>query len=355
MIRVSWTGNGVAERRDRIGVDRPPGIGHVVMSLGQGHDPDASLPDLQGGDLLEVSAELEVTTDLTPAEVAANGGHGCAAKPYDYPPEVAASLILGTDDRSTTPAGGTKEIATKTASVTHDQHHQVLVFDRASITIPDGWNGRSAVNLVLGASHAGAGAGQCLLIGQNEADGSISTDMGGISVCRIRGQIPQPDPMREIRLRVAGLKIHPGYNDPQVIYSMPLSGLRADQQMTIHAKIIASAAGLGTRARFSTRVFLADSPNQLEPDDGYASKLAANKGRVAKRNGFNYVPGAPVVPTEKVGVLHVIENMPAGRTVYLNVVGDGGDPSKKSQVGDQLKLQPGGFLEIRRYPAGSLG
>jgi hypothetical protein len=60
------------------------------MSLGRGTDADTSLPDLHPGDQLEVSAELEVTTDLTTDELALNRGKGCAGQPYDYPSSSAA-------------------------------------------------------------------------------------------------------------------------------------------------------------------------------------------------------------------------------------------------------------------------
>jgi hypothetical protein len=85
MLKVSWTGNGVAERTDLVDIEIPPGHSQVIMSLGRGTDADTSLPDLHPGDQLEVSAELEVTTDLTTDELALNRGKGCAGQPYDYP------------------------------------------------------------------------------------------------------------------------------------------------------------------------------------------------------------------------------------------------------------------------------
>ena len=125
--------------------------------------------------------------------------------------------------------------------------------------------------------------------------------MGGISVARLRGQTPRPTVLRQNRLRVGGIKIH-GNQAPQVVYSLPLQDLRTNEQMTVYARVAASAVKLATRARLSTHVFLADSPTQTSPGSGYASQVAANKGRVTKRNGFNYLPGRVGPPTEKVGV-----------------------------------------------------
>jgi hypothetical protein len=354
MLKVSWTGNGVAERTDLVGIEIPPGQNQVIMSLGRGNDPDTSLPDLRAGDQLEVSAELEVTTDLTPTELTQNHGKGCASQPYDYPPEVTAALILTTSATGILPAAGTSVIASKIVSISHDAHHFVFVFDRARVTVPPGWQGRGVVNLILAVSHASALAGQCLLIGQNEPDGSVAPDMGGISAARLRGHSPRPQVQREARLRVQGIRIH-GNQAPKVVYSLPLKDLRANEQMTVYAKVAASATKLATRARLSTRVFLADSPTQTTPGSGYASQVAANKGRVTKRNGFNYLPGRVGPPTQKAGVLRIIKDVPPSRTVYLNVVCDGGDPSKRSRASDQLKLKNTGYVAVRRFPAAAFG
>ena len=324
------------------------------MALGRDQDTATSLPDLKAGDRLEVSAELEVTTDLTTAELQANKGKGCYSKPYDYPPKVTAALVLATAKGRRTPAPGTAVIATKTAAVEHEAHHFVFIFNRAAIKVPSNWKGRGAVNLVLSANAARARPGHCLLVGANEPDGTVQTDMGGISVARIRGKLTSPEVIRETTLRVPALGIH-GAQPPRVVYSMPLVGLLANEQLTVYARILASAAGLGTRARMSTRVFLADSPTDVEPGNGYAAQLAANKGRVAKTNGFNYLPTGPAPATEKVGVLHVTADMKQSETVFLNVVSGSGDPSKKSGSSDQLQLRPGGFLEVRRFPAGAYG
>jgi hypothetical protein len=354
MLKVGWTGNGVAERTDLVDIEIPPGHSQVIMSLGRGSDADTSLPDLHPGDQLEVSAELEVTTDLTTAELAINRGKGCAGQPYDYPPGVTAALILASSATAITPAAATPVIARKTVSVSHDAHHFVFVFDRARLTVPTGWRGRGAINLILSASNPAAAAGHRLLIGQNEPDGSVAPDMGGISVVRLRGQTPRPKVLRQNRLRVGGIKIH-GNQAPRVVYSLPLKDLRADEQMTVHARVAASALKLATRARLSTRVFLADAPTQTAPGGGYASQVAANKGRVTKRNGFNYLPGRVGPATQKVGVLRMTKDVTPSKTLYLNVVCDGGDPSKNSRVSDQLKLKDSGYIAVRRFPATALG
>ena len=239
---------------------------------------------------------------------------------------------MASDETGTVPAPGSAVAASKTVTVSHEAHHFVFVFNRAPVTIPPGWSGRGAVNVVLRANNSAAKAGHCLLVGANKPDGTVQHDMGGISVGRIRGQLPAPLVIRESRLRNAALKIHDG-QPPRVLYSMELAGLRAHDQFTVYGRALASTAGIRTRARLSARVFLADSPTQLDPQDGYAAEIAANKGRVAKSNGFNYLPGGSGPPTEKVGVLHIVKTMKARKTVYLNFVGDG--RGSEQQVGPQ--------------------
>ncbi len=353
IVRVSWTGNGVAELDDRISITKAPGSGmRVIMSFGTSKDPDESLPDLRPGDLLEVSAELEVTTDLTPEELKANGGKGCASKPYAYAPKLHASLLLAKDAKAVAEAKGqaVRIGATKTAVVDHHQHHWVIVFDRAKLPVPSWWSGNGVVNLVLDASNPEAASGHCLLVGQNEPDGTVGRDMSAISVCRLRpaGQ-PLPGWTRSATLKTTGLKIREAERAWKVIYSMPLDNLTKDEQLRVHAKIVPSTKQLGLPARLSTRIFLADAPDRIEPDDGYASRIASSKGRISKINGTNCLPDGKSPATEKIGVMRVAKSADKGKRLYLNVVGVGGDPAKKARPGNQLALLPQGFLEMQRF------
>ena len=218
------------------------------------------------------------------------------------------------------------------------------------MTIPAGFGGRGAVNLLLSASNRAAGADQCLFVGENEPDGKPKTDMGGISVCRLRGTVPDPELKRETRLRTTAIPLHESKAKRAVVYSTPLGNLKADEQMTIRAELSLALGAVQTRARLATRIFLADSAAQTEPGDGYASRLAANKGRIGKRTGPNYLPGVAPDRTVKVGVHHVLADQQRDKTVYLNVVCDGGDPSKRAKTSDALTLKSDGFLAIRRYP-----
>lgn len=139
----------------------------VAMSIGASDDPDCSVPDLRGGDRLEVFAELEVTVDLTPTELAENARSGGRAtgEPYDFAPAVTAQLLLASSPEAAT--AGPRALTIGNASrikLDHDQHHAVFVFDGATdgafVDAPSRglpWPGRSYVNLVLSASQARPG------------------------------------------------------------------------------------------------------------------------------------------------------------------------------------------------------
>ena len=189
-VRVSSSGNAVAELLDRVTIRAAGGrrkSGRDALAW-RGRRSRRIAPDLRPGDLLQVSAELEVTTDLTPQQLADNNGKGCASHAYDYSPDLRALLLLTTDPAATRPSANVAlRIGDPTdVTVTHDQHHWVVVFDRARLEVPAGWTGQGTVNLVLDASNAAADALDCLLVGQNEPDGSVERDMAMISACRIR-------------------------------------------------------------------------------------------------------------------------------------------------------------------------
>ena len=84
---VASTGND-SELRKTIPITARSGANKaVVMSLGPGRRNMAGLPDLAPGDRLEVTAEVEVTTDC------ARAGAGCVGNPYGFAPTVGAPAV----------------------------------------------------------------------------------------------------------------------------------------------------------------------------------------------------------------------------------------------------------------------
>ncbi|MGH2992706.1 MAG: hypothetical protein ACRDL1_04135 [Solirubrobacterales bacterium] len=88
------TGRG-SELEEKIRITPRKGqLKKTVMSLGPGDDRFASIPDLEPGDLLEVTAEIGVTTDSSAPYY---------RKRYDFDPIVCGSLLLASNKTATEP------------------------------------------------------------------------------------------------------------------------------------------------------------------------------------------------------------------------------------------------------------
>lgn len=362
LVRVSWTGNGEVERIDKIPITTEPAQKRfTVITFGPGRDVDTSLPDLKAGDRLEICAELEVTTDLTPRQARDNPTVKPAGVTYDYAPEVVAQLLLARGPEVVTASRG-QGVALGGAQrmkLSHEQHHGVFVFDGAGdgsiFKLPAAglsWDTASYVNLVLSASHPAAKSGNVLLVGQNEPDGSVEGDMGAICAIRYRPakQTP-PAPIIETHNRVTSLPLQGEVK--RVVYSLALKELQANEQLRVRVDLDTSARSIGYPARLKTRVFLADSPAQLDPDGrAHANEVASSKGQITKGNGFNCLPGSASVRYSKVGVLRMVAN--AKRPLYLNVVAVAGDPEKRGRP-DSVTVLPTGRVSVTRYSPAALG
>jgi hypothetical protein len=342
-VRVASTG-GDAELVKTVRIARVGGKGRkVAMRLGQGRRPFASLPDLAPGDRLEVFAEVEVTTD-------SSSGQARVGKRYGYDPVVDAQLLLSGDPAATNEGANALALSTvRSETCTQAQHHRVLVFDDAGLDIPAAglpWPGPSYVNLVLGARHPNAAQGQVLLVGENEPDGSVLGDKGRIGVVRLRpSSQPTPAPHASGPAAVSAVPVRKGKRT--VVNSHRLDDLAQGEQLVVTARLLTSAVKLGYPARISTRLFLADDPAQEQPG-GHAADVAASRGVITARNGFNCLPDHPHCTSRKVGVAS-LQRAP-GRPLYVNLVADTGDPTHRGQSGDTLEVLPGGVIEVLRYP-----
>lgn len=360
-VRVSSTLDGGVELVDRIPIsttrDQMP---VVAMSIGASEDPDCSLPGLRAGDQLEVFAELEVTVDLTPAELAANSklGGKATGEPYDFAPAVAARLLLASSPTAT--SADKKALAVGKAiriKVDHERHHAIFVFDGiphgASVDIPsDGlpWSGRSYVNLVLSASHRNAEAGQVVIVGQNNFDGKPKTKMATIALLRRRPAVQQdPTPIQIQSLKAKSFSMDDSAS--KVVYSVPLKRLKANEQLRTQALIDAEVSA-SSRGRLSTEVFLADKPEQSEPTGkSYAASISSGKGKLTRANGSNCPPGE-TTRFRKTGTVRITKD--ADRPVYLNVACTAGNPTKADDPGS-IRLLSSGSLKVVRFGPESFG
>lgn len=346
-IRVASTGN-EPEIEDRLPIARaakPGGRSTVLLSLGPDSKADLPMPDVRPGDRLRLFAELEVTTDYQDPD-----DDGLVGKAYSYDPRLEATLLLAADETAAVAeAGRAVQIGDPwRGECTHDQHHRVIVFPDYGCTVPPagiGWDGPVRVNVALSAAHPRAKRGDLLLIGQNERTPIVGIDMAGIRVMRIRpGDHQLPKGQRTSRALVRSISVA---EQRTVVFSLRLDELRKGEQLLVKSRLMTDSTRLGYPARITTRLFLADDPAQTEPaSGGAASTICSWKGHLSKPNGFNCLPTAGPTPSQKFGVVRVMRK--ASAPLYVNMVGVGGDPSKRAGAGDMLPITAGSFIEVTR-------
>jgi hypothetical protein len=316
----------------------------VVMRLPPGDQAFTCMPDLAPGDLLRVTAELEVTTDAKRKE-------DCVGEPYSFSPIARVSLLLA-NARDATKADPKRALLLgKPAEFrcSHAAHHRVIVLKK-DWRVPDEglpWRGSSSLNLVLEAHHEDAKPGHLLLVGENERpEGggkmTVGGDKGRLNLIRFRGAGPRSGDRQETRHIRANGKSIPIDETRTVVYSQPLKGVVDGEQFAVEAKLRASHPSFP--ARLSARLFLADSPGQTEQVK-YAKDAAALGGEISELNGFNCRSKSCVI--RKHGVARVTDR-PARDPMYVNLVAICGDPEKTGKR-DPVRLSDGGFLRVTRY------
>jgi hypothetical protein len=217
-----------------------------VMSLGPGSPSYSSMPDLAPGDELEISAELEVTTDARVAQWAVK-------QPYSYDPKIRARLLLAADPEATEPRRGRAKALTPLRKETcvNAQHHHRLVFEPFSYIIPAAglpWKGDSYLNLVLSAHHPKARSDQILLIGQNEPPprkgepAFVKGDQGKLNIVRCRGT-PKPRGKVATTKRPLVTEVPIVKGQQVVVYSLALPELEEDEQLVLAGDSTLSHAG----------------------------------------------------------------------------------------------------------------
>ncbi len=314
--------------------------------------PHARLPDLHPGDRMLLSAELEVTTDCERPP-------GCTDTPYRYDPQVEFGLILADGAAVADPsAGSVINLAPfQRRTVTHERHHDVFVFDNAAFTVPSGglpWNGPSYLNATVGAWHAQAQQDQIAIMGQNNPSGRPGGDMCGLSVVRLRpGTIAQPTAIRTQRRQITSVPVITGRAQKRIVYSQRLDNLKSDEQLRIRAGLKTSSAHLGYKVRTTVEVFLSTDPSSINPGNEAKRVCPDQDPRISPRNGKNTLPTDNPMDSPKTGVKRIVRN--ARVPLYVNLMVTSGDPDRKAGAGDTMRIVPGGFLAVTRYPAALAG
>lgn len=326
----------------------PGAARQVALSLGPDSDTQSPLPDIAGGDGLEVFAELELTTD------APDANHpGLIGNAYHYAPNVEATLLLAADASVT--EAGPRAIALAQPwrqAISHERHHGVVTFGGGAVAIPAGglpWGEGTRINLVVDASHPEASDGDVLLVGQNEKTPVVVQDMAGIRVVRFRpANAAKPAPQRQTSCLCSSIPVSKART---VVLSQELAGLVGGERLLFKARLVTDASGLAKPARISTRLFIGDSPAQDEPG-GAAQSAISWKGNLSKFTGFNCLPAEGPIATEKYGVARV-RQAPSG-PLYVNLVAVSAAPFGGIEASQGLPIDPAqSYLEVTRLGGGA--
>jgi hypothetical protein len=348
MVRVATTGND-SERVKTVPITRSARARpRSVMSLGP-----ATMPDLERGDLLRVSAELQVTTDCRTPDPR------CFAHPYEYSPRIEARLVAAPSARAAR-AAKTVPIAPPQRETCRQrrpqyEHHCVIVVRYAGFTVgrkrlpcaPQ----RCHVNLIVHAHHPLARDGDRLMIGGQKPSGKIPQDRGRINVVRYRNT-------GLLRFPVEATNRPPKRRLPldfrrRVVISKRLDGLRAGEQLEVSAQMRTGISHLPYAVRTSARLILAESPRSTR-QGGTVKSQAFGFGEITENNGSNCTkPDSPCV-YRKVGVLEMRHDAVtfAGRPrpLYVNLVTVLGPKKLRAGRSDRVRLARASIHAIRIDP-----
>jgi hypothetical protein len=321
----------------------------VVVSLGTGGDAYSMMPGLAPGDRIEISGELEVTTDAPDAKSA-------VAEPYRYDPVIEPKLVLADE---ATAAEGVALASLPSQVCNQERHHTLVTFAGVSYTVPDRglpWRGRPHLNLVLDAHHPSARDGQMLLIGQNEpppAGGRayVKGDMAKLNVVRYRGS-PEPPFRRITANEPASTQIPIGKGRQTVVYSARLDDLKRDEQLVVRGELRVSNPH-HYPARVSTEVVVSDSRSATDPTRAIA-EACAFRGHICQFNGTNSLPDSTAV-VHKYGTMRALRS--ASRPLFVNLAVTSSAPSlgQDPDPSAAIRVSGDGFLEIHRFKPDAAG
>jgi hypothetical protein len=339
-----------------------PGVApQVVMSL-----PAAELGQLELGDRLRTSAELEVTTDCLVQEPR------CVGNPYDYNPTLSAQLVLAPDSVTT---GGPSTVPISAVqrhtcgqALPDREHHCTMAFmwpflDVAA-PVPPCLPASCHVNLVASASSPEAQPGEVLIVGEDEPDGTTRQDKGRVNVVRLRPDAPAAESKARTR---SYLKRTPVVHRLQVgddtdrnhtvVYSQKLRRLKRGDQLAVWAQVDADISSLPYNVLLKSRLIITGR-RPAATVTRRAKRITSLDGEITEANGFNCTHATRFCRTRKVGVTSMLatattrEGRPAPLFVNLVV----GTMAKRASAapGDAVEVLRGS-LRMTRYPASHRG
>jgi hypothetical protein len=335
---------------------RPGAAPRSVMSIGP-----RKLPKLRRGDVLKLSAEVQVTTTCV------TSGPRCVGHPYSFTPITTARLVLADSKGAARGRSHVAPVSSPQRVACHQQrpnrnHHCVLVFRNVRAKLgrhrrrPCALR-RCHINLVLSSRSPHAHPGNRLIIGADRPDGRIEQDMGRLNAIVIRRGKPPHVRHAHSRRRVRHSlrEGSPGSGGWRVVYSVKLSHLERGDVVAAAARARTGIGLLPYSAYVASELIIAGRRTSIHP---FRHDVTLD-GLVTEANGFNCTQGpsaysTPCV-TRKAGVArirrHPVNRHGRPRPLYLNLIQRSFPKLAHAGPGDRAQVLGGGFVAATVYPA----
>ena len=98
-----------------------------------------------------------------------------------------------------------------------------------------------------------------------------------------------------------------------VVFSQPVEGLEAREQLAARAIMKTGVVRLRHNANVSAQIILADSPTAIHPSKAIRD-ISLLGGEITENNGFNCTQRTTPCTTDKIGVLGIIDDAPGTST-----------------------------------------
>ena len=236
----------------------------VALSFGPQTRTETPLPELAAGDRLLAFAELELTTD------AEDPNHpGRIGNAYSYSPKVEATLLLaadaGSSRRSVARRSSSAEGPGARRSATSATTRWSPSATPSCACPPAGCRGgarRTSTSSSAPATRT-RGPATCCSSARTRRRRPWSRTWPGSGSCAFAPATPRSRPPSARRHACARRCRSPSSRPWSSRTSSP--GSREGEQLLVRGRLVTDAAGLAAPARISTRIFLADRPDQTEP------------------------------------------------------------------------------------------
>lgn len=300
------------------------------------------------GDRLEISSELQVTTDCD------HRGPRCLGSPYTFNPRVTTYAVLASG-----PGGKSGRLVLPPRTTTcrqrlpYREHHCVLVRESGQVPVlgRDTCQPKNCFVKLLGyATSRRAGSDEYLAVGGLRPNGSVPQDRGRLNLVHFAPRKPEGSRRVAAHARTTSrLRLD---QDRAAIYSQHLRHLEPGNQMAVSAKARIDISAVPYNVVLSSQLIVTDKRGDVVR--GIAARQVSQRGELDEGNGFNCTKNKNRCTIHKVGVLRVERPLRAtGGGFFLTLVTRAGPKRTQAGPNDRVRVVSGG-ITTRLFPANSV-